>query len=343
MGDLTSVARDHFILDVAPAVAVIVVVIGIYIAQLFVIGCISCCCNWIAHNENKSCYERFCELHYEWWKFWVTIIFRNAVTKRVKGNVNEAVLFADIEPDDRQHRSCCCVPSSCAISYFVVILFWALVWTWVIFWDNFFYLKLTSCADVNPDDDSITCFFINNYSQAICPELKEQDPDVLCFAYNRGKVFTAGGIAVSVGTFVVAASQIWFIAILRCFRKIEKHSSRSCALCSIFWLQWIGTIAVISSILAAWTVVSNLVLPTNSGWNFFYAHEPLRWTQFTLLFFTLLSALAVPSCIFTYNDERYLYAVEAVARNDAGHSTIHEASIEQGERIRLRSYSSTEL
>ena len=361
--------RNHFILEVVPAVGVIVVVLGIYIALLFVIGCISCgCCSlkkWLhpirscfvwcyckikcknqpepnnihnnqsIHNrdpEAKSCCKRFCELHYKWWEFWVTTIFRNAVTKKVKSDSSEAVLFADIEPDNR--CSCCCTPSSCAISYFVVILFWAIVWTWVMFWDNFFYSKLTRCADVNPEDDSITCFFISNYSRAICLELKEQNPNVLCYAYNRGKFFTAGGIAVSVGTFVITASQIWFIAILRCFRKIEEHSSRCCACCSILCLQWIGTIAVVSIILAAWSVVSNLVLPTDSGWNFFYANEPLRWTQFALLCITMLSTVAVPSCVFSYNNYRYLDTVEAVSTNTGSQCFIHPVSSPQHDEQR---------
>ena len=134
MKNLTMI-RNHFILEVVPAVGVIVIVFGIYITLLFVIGCMSSyeCCSRIlkrcfypmgsssvscclkitrknqpepnsthytqlTHNhdpEANSCCKCFCALRYSWWEFWVTTIFRNAVTKREKSDSSEAVLMPD--------------------------------------------------------------------------------------------------------------------------------------------------------------------------------------------------------------------------------------------------------
>jgi len=365
MGNLTSMIRDHFTLEVAPAVAVIGVFFLIYFVVLLpIIGCESACkccanfcslidaccsCNGGTDDETTArsckncvqlcpckggdeetaancsscckkcdkscpckdgCCQRFCKLHYRLWEFCVITIFKNAVTKRVKraNRREEVLLFAEIEPDNRFCCDCCCTRSSFVIAYFVAMLFWASVWFWVMFWDNFYYSKLTRCADVNMEDNSITCYYTSDYSQADCQKLRVQNPDVICYGYNRGKFFTAGGIAVSVASFVVFASQICFTTVLYCF-----HKNQTCTRSGIIVLQVI-MIVLVTIFLVVWSVISNTVSPIPlSGWNYFYAHEPLRWTQFALLCCTLLSAILVPTCAFTQKDTRYLDSVEAVA------------------------------
>ena len=331
MGNLTSTVIIHYHrLEAVPAVVVVLGgAIVFYVLCLPILCGISC---W--SREKKS----VCELHYIWWEFWVTTVFRHAVTKRVlttrgcergdyrqlvtpdryddQTGLSEDVLFAEIKPND-EAKSCGCTPSCRAIAYFVIMLFWALWSAWVVFWDNLFYSKITRCIDINTKDDTITCFYINNYSQADCEKIAEngQAADVICYALNRGKLFTAVGIAFSVCQIVIFGSQIYFVAVLRLYQWIEKKCTNGCcnccgtccgARCGCCFSVWLA-VAFFFALLAfvLWPALS-VTLGGSSGFNFFYANEPLRWIQLGLLVLTSFTAVWVPWCIFVSSDGHYV-------------------------------------
>ena len=179
----------------------------------------------------------------------------------------------------------------------------AIALAWVVFWDNLLYSKITRCIDINTKDDAITCFYVNNYSQADCEKIAENGltADVICYALNRGKLFTAVGIAFSVFQIVIFGTQIYFITVLRLYQLIEnKCESDKCCNCSVTCVGILHLIAaVVLAVLAfvLWPALS-VTRGGSSGLNFFYAHEPLRWIQFALLVPTFFTALLVPWCTF---------------------------------------------
>ena len=174
-----------------------------------------------------------------------------------QGNKNsfqsEVLLFAGIEPDETKTKCCgYCTPSSLAIAYFAVVLFWTLLWASVVFWDNFWYSKLTRCVDINTRDDTITCFHIDNHSQADCAKISENGltADVICYALNR-KLYTAVGIAFSVSQFIIIGVQIAFTGLLHCCRLTLKGNTSSGKCCK--WCTFFVAIAVGITLLVLWS------------------------------------------------------------------------------------------
>lgn len=242
----------------------------------------------------------FRETVFSLWLSYIQKVFSETVIKRIRLKSCQSVdepqkevfLIAGIEPDERKG---CCSPRSCAISYFAVMLFWAVAWGLVIFSDNVLYTKKGRCIDINTKDDLTTCFYIRNWTQANCLEISEQGKtaDVICYVFIRGNVFNAVGIAFSVSRAIVFVTRVAFSIMLHFHHWIEKNCSRLKAHCILVLMQSIAMVLGVAG-LVAWCVASN---SNSNGSNFFYGHSPLRWIQFALLPVTLLSVVFIPSCI----------------------------------------------
>lgn len=210
-------------------------------------------------------------------------------------NSKETVLFAGFELEDDDTCCCnCCNSKRWTISYFVVMFFWAVWLGIVVFWDTFIYSKLTRCIDINTRDDTITCFYVANNTQASCLEISErgQTADVICYAL-KVNIFGALGVASGFVMVVILFIQIAFIILL--------YIGRCCceSVCCVIVLQ---SSAVFTIVLVAilFPVLSLLGSDTRSNpGNFFYANLPLRWVQFVLLVLSgICFAILVPSYRF---------------------------------------------
>jgi len=290
MGNLTStdMISVYHRCEVVPAVLVAAGVLLI----LSLVPAITACCVSRFNTEKSTC-----ELYYEFWVKCVTNIFSLAVSEEA-----ESVNFAGITFHGDQKRCW----NICGIVYFVVMLFWAIVWFWVIFWDNVLYSKLTRCVDINPQDDSITCFYISNNSRAHCTEISQngQVANVICYALNRGQALNAAGIAFGFSQIVIYGVQIYFVAATRTSHWLIERKSAS----KHIYLWTIARITLVAIIPALLVVIAMVVWPAVSVENrddrliFFYGMEPLRWTQYGLGCLTLFSALLIPSCCATNSD-----------------------------------------
>ena len=272
--------------EVATALTVMIGILVVFsVTPVVVIAIVLKC-------DNDPIRRNLGDLYYDFWRNCVTNILKFAV--KTNENDEEDVLFAGIEPDGEIKYCRCCTPTSCGITYFVFILFWALVWLWVIFWDNVLYSKLTRCIDINPEDDAITCFFINNNSRAHCADISRnrQNADVICYALNRGQALNAIGIAFSVSQIVIFGAQMCFIVILRTCHWLDDQGWGKGCWCTL-QIVVLGIAAVVSLVL--WPALSVEIGGTD-GNNFFYGMEPLRWTEYALVCCTLASALIVPTC-----------------------------------------------
>ena len=261
---------------------------------------------------------------------------REEVDDKNGSSREEVVLFAGIEPDHPEERrcfgccvignvSCCkgrctisddrcgCTPSCCAISYLMGMIFWTIWFAFVVFWDSFLYSKLTRCADINTQDETITCFYINNNTQASCLDIsaRGQSADVICYALTA-RVFMAVGIAAGVGRVVIFATQIAFNIFLRIAQKCSSDDGMTA--CKTTGLSCIHILVVSPLIiLPVLYLVLAAVLGRTSGANYVYANQPLRWLQFFLFLITMCSAMSVPWCAFVGRKSRYHRYTDVVA------------------------------
>ena len=243
------------------------------------VSCITSCCARVCSifeqqsdrepNSRKTCCQDFRELYYKFWKTCVTTIFIIAV-KTKKGKNHQ------LNGDARRQR---------AAGQDNTMLF-------------------AKSASDNPKDDVITCFFVGNQSRAHCAYISENEliVDVICYALNQGNEFNAVGIAFGVSSVIITGSQLYFMAVLRTCYWIKKK----CCVCCCISVQMMGVIGLLAAILTLvlWPYFS-VTKGGNDGHNFFYAQEPLRWIQYGLVCFTVLSVLLVPSCVFPHSTNCY--------------------------------------
>lgn len=339
MGNLTSSMINLYVQVEASSSTAGPLLAGILVglAHIIVIGIISCCtCDGckkkseqdVAKKSNdekkcKKCCAKFSEWLFKVCKLYVTTIFSHTVAKKVIGyqtsgqqttpqdssedldrkKNEEVVLFAGLKPADTYNCcGCGCNPSCWAISYFIVMLLWAAWFASIVMLDNLIYSKLTRCADVNTRDDTITCFYISNRSQANCLEISErgQTADVICYALQRGRLFTAIGIASGVWRFFTSVAHLAFTLLVRIGRKCLSWDSceKTCSCCDVTRRKWSLIVSLV--LLISFCVVLLVVLPllfllhpriVNTGWNIFYGHQPIRWIQYIMLFFLAICFL----------------------------------------------------
>jgi len=156
------------------------------------------------------------------------------------------------------------------------------------------YSKLTRCIDINTRDDSITCFYVHNKSQANCLEISErgQTANVICYGY-KGSYLGSLGIASGLFHFTISATQIAFTMLLRMGRHCSTSYGRKC----LFFSQAMILIVILGlGILIPLVCILNY--RNSADRNLIYADLPLRWVEYGVFVLTALCfAILVPSCV----------------------------------------------
>ena len=338
MGTCTSSMINFYHCVEAAPVSIVLIPLAVIILIGHVVGFLCCSC-W--REKKKKGKKTFCE--YFWkrffrtWETYITIIYWHTVkrvrsfkVRRLQADEQSAllavnsknkgvVLFAGIELDDVEPLCCCCSSRRWAITYFVVMFFWTIWLSCAVFWDLFLYSKLTRCVDINIRDNTITCFYIHNKSQANCLEISErgQTANVICYALKLSFFGSLGSVSGLFG-FGILVTQIAFTVLLRCGQR-----------CSTAW-YWRGCLICPQVLLAILIALTAVLLPLLSvhlsrdspgSINYFYADQHLRWINYGLVVLTLLCfVMLVPSCVFVDTPDgtknHYMDAVVLDERKD---------------------------
>ena len=170
--------------------------------------------------------------------------------------------------------------------YFVTVAVLALLWLLLLFVDTLWYQKVTSCNDININNDNHVCYLIDDHGK---PENKmpvtcsgRNDPrDVLCYLYTFSP-FMAVGIAGSVTRSIVFITDIAFNVALKLAEK-----EYGCAI-----LVVVQTLAVCISAVFSIVIPVRHVAMGNSlvGW-FFQGQTGIRVFVFVL---TAISIAVLP-------------------------------------------------